>query len=395
MLYVVGIWLRDKRFIEALNIFDTITQEISIAFKEDAIKIQTSSQDKIRNLRLDGNELGIINVRKYVWYDYDTDGTRINDVEDSIILIGKNGNYYKTVNQFGVVRVFTERKLIDLIESNKAVLATARISKTSSGKKYIDPDDKELPPFKPKKVNPKTQKIIDEMKSRQALWDEVERKAKLKISKLKMIGALDKYINTSDDGLEEVLIQSFSDLKSGILYVPKEVTLISDDILSKLTGEVTIIGPGKLLRLYIPNSDSTITRIIVKCNVESYTEAFSFCSELKQAIILDSKTTELDATFKLCKKLEEVYFINVDTSTVSHMSDTFNCCTSLKYIDISCFDTHNTRAFQDMFRDCSSLKELDLSNFRVSYLCNFDGMLYGVNLKTVHNEKLDPIIGVE
>lgn len=77
------------------------------------------------------------------------------------------------------------------------------------------------------------------------------------------------------------------------------------------------------------------------------------------------------------------------------MSDTFNCCTSLKYIDISCFDTHNTRAFQDMFRDCSSLKELDLSNFRVSYLCNFDGMLYGVNLKTVHNEKLDPIIGVE
>ena len=152
MLYVVGIWLRDKRFIEALNIFDTITQEISIVFKEDAIKIQTSSQDKIRNLRLDGNELGIINVRKYVWYDYDTDGTRINDVEDSIILIGKNGNYYKTVNQFGVVRVFTERKLIDLIESNKAVLATARISKTSSGKKYIDPDDKELPPFKPKKV---------------------------------------------------------------------------------------------------------------------------------------------------------------------------------------------------------------------------------------------------
>lgn len=302
MLYVVGIWLRDKRFIEAPNIFDTITQEISIVFKEDAIKIQTSSQDKIRNLRLDGNELGIINVRKYVWYDYDTDGTRINDVEDSIILIGKNGNYYKTVNQFGVVRVFTERKLIDLIESNKAVLATARISKTSSGKKYIDPDDKELPPFKPKKVNPKTQKIIDEMKSRQALWDEVERKAKLKISKLKMIGALDKYINTSDDGLEEVLIQSFSDLKSGILYVPKEVTLISDDILSKLTGEVTIIGPGKLLRLYIPNSDSTITRIIVKCNVESYTEAFSFCSELKQAIILDSKTTELDATFKLCKK---------------------------------------------------------------------------------------------
>lgn len=395
MLYVVGIWLRDKRFIEALNIFDTITQEISIVFKEDAIKIQTSSQDKIRNLRLDGNELGIINVRKYVWYDYDTDGTRINDVEDSIILIGKNGNYYKTVNQFGVVRVFTERKLIDLIESNKAVLATARISKTSSGKKYIDPDDKELPPFTPKKVNPKTQKIIDEMKSRQALWDEVERKAKLKISKLKMIGALDKYINTSDDGLEEVLIQSFSDLKSGILYVPKEVTLISDDILSKLTGEVTIIGPGKLLRLYIPNSDSTITRIIVKCNVESYTEAFSFCSELKQAIILDSKTTELDATFKLCKKLEEVYFINVDTSTVSHMRDTFNCCTSLKYIDISCFDTHNTRAFQDMFRDCSSLKELDLSNFRVSYLCNFDGMLYGVNLKTVHNEKLDPIIGVE
>lgn len=85
MLYVVGIWLRDKRFIEALNIFDTITQEISIVFKEDAIKIQTSSQDKIQNLRLDGNELGIINVRKYVWYDYDTDGTRINDVEDSII----------------------------------------------------------------------------------------------------------------------------------------------------------------------------------------------------------------------------------------------------------------------------------------------------------------------
>ena len=356
MLYVVGIWLRDKRFIEALNIFDTITQEISIVFKEDAIKIQTSSQDKIQNLRLDGNELGIINVRKYVWYDYDTDGTRINDVEDSIILIGKNGNYYKTVNQFGVVRVFTERKLIGLIESNKAVLATGRISKTSSGKKYIDPDDKELPPFKPKKVNPRTQKIIDEMKSRQTLWDEVERKAKLKISKLKMIGALDKYINTSDDGLEEVLIQSFSDLKSGILYVPKEVTLISDDILSKLTGEVTIIGPGKLLRLYIPNADSTITRIIVKCDVESYTEAFSFCSELKQAIILDSKTKELDAAFKLCKNLEEVYFINVDTSTVSNMSDTFNCCTSLKYIDISCFDTHNTRAFQDSLETVVVLK---------------------------------------
>ena len=31
MLYVVGIWLRDKRFIEALNIFDTITQEIGRA----------------------------------------------------------------------------------------------------------------------------------------------------------------------------------------------------------------------------------------------------------------------------------------------------------------------------------------------------------------------------
>ena len=26
---------------------------------------------------------------------------------------------------------------------------------------------------------------------------------------------------------------------------------------------------------------------------------------------------------------------------------------------------------------------------------DFEGMLYGVNLKTVHNEKLDPIIGVE
>ena len=77
-------------------------------------------------------------------------------------------------------------------------------------------------------------------------------------------------------------------------------------------------------------------------------------------------------------------FKDVDTSSVTNMSNMFDCCDALTSLDVSGFDTSKVNYMNYMFYGCSALTSLDLSGWDTSKVTNMNKMFKACSsLKTI------------
>ena len=72
--------------------------------------------------------------------------------------------------------------------------------------------------------------------------------------------------------------------------------------------------------------------------------------------------TNMGGWFSMLSDVEEIRFVNIDTSNVTDMSYMFCFCRSLESLDISSFDTHSVTGMSAMFVGCNELKTIFVEN---------------------------------
>ncbi len=97
------------------------------------------------------------------------------------------------------------------------------------------------------------------------------------------------------------------------------------------------------------------------------------CSDVKKVVFDGSFNTDgysiysMGSFFEDCRSLETVDGLgNLNTSSLSNVTDMFNNCSSLKSVNFTGFNTSNISSMMNMFNGCSGLTELDLSSFKTS-----------------------------
>ena len=135
----------------------------------------------------------------------------------------------------------------------------------------------------------------------------------------------------------------------------------------------------------------------------------SICSDVVTVIFKDCKIKgSMECVLRKLAYLENVDFINVDTSDVTNMSfmfalceklknadlselDTYNVttliglfynCISLECVDIEGIDTSNVTTMQSLFYNCSNLENVDVSGFNTSKVTDLGYVFYGCNKLT-------------
>lgn len=82
--------------------------------------------------------------------------------------------------------------------------------------------------------------------------------------------------------------------------------------------------------------------------------------------------------FYRCKNLESVEGLrNLNTSSVTKMSEMFRECEMITDLDLSAFDTHNVKEMESMFNGCKKLQSLDVSRFGSEKLTTTKNMFAG------------------
>ena len=118
--------------------------------------------------------------------------------------------------------------------------------------------------------------------------------------------------------------------------------------------------------------------------------------------VFDHRLKRLNFMFFACDTIQEVKFVNVDTSFVTTMAFMFSGCYELNSVDLRCFNTRNLRSIYNCFFCGVNLKELDLSSFDFSNINEDDMFSYGLVLarscidkvivsKTQNREKISKI----
>ena len=100
--------------------------------------------------------------------------------------------------------------------------------------------------------------------------------------------------------------------------------------------------------------------------------------------------TNMSDWFTRLSDVEEIRFVNIDTSNVTDMSYMFRSCSNLESLDVSNFDTHSVTDMRGMFEGCEKLELLDVSNFDTG---NVTDMIYmfrsGSNLENLDVSSFD------
>ena len=138
----------------------------------------------------------------------------------------------------------------------------------------------------------------------------------------------------------------------------------------------------------------------------SVTNMTNMFYECKNLITLDlshfntSNVTNVSSIFYGCNKLGSIGNIsNWDTSNVITMYYMFHSCKSLTSLDLSHFNTSNVTIMNNMFYNCSSLESLDISNFDLtkvsssySYMFSSCTSLHTLRLDNCSNDTINKII---
>ena len=132
-----------------------------------------------------------------------------------------------------------------------------------------------------------------------------------------------------------------------------------------------------------------ITSVRVEPGVSAATTQYMFYNhEALTSVDLSeldtSSVTDMSDMFSNCGSLTSLNLTGIDTSSVTYMRWMFVDCSSLTSINLSDFNTSLVTDMSLMFYGCSSLTSLDLSNFNTSSAENMDEMFWNCsNLQSV------------
>ena len=89
-----------------------------------------------------------------------------------------------------------------------------------------------------------------------------------------------------------------------------------------------------------------------------------------------SSVTDMGGMFCLCKSLKSLDLRNFDTSNVTDMCNMFYGCGQLTSLDLSSFNTSSVTDMSYMFYQCYSLTSLNVSSFNTSNVKKMFGMFF-------------------
>lgn len=93
-----------------------------------------------------------------------------------------------------------------------------------------------------------------------------------------------------------------------------------------------------------------------------------------------SNVTSINAMFKNCNLLNSLDMSGLDTSKVHDMSELFSGCYNLESLDLSTLDTSEVNDMSKMFDQCKKLTILDLSAFDTSKVTSMEAMFRGCSV---------------
>ena len=97
-----------------------------------------------------------------------------------------------------------------------------------------------------------------------------------------------------------------------------------------------------------------------------------------------SSVTDMSNIFLYAKKLEEVDLSKFNTAALKNMNSFFAYCLNLKSVNLFNFNTASVTDMGKLFLNCTSLKKLNLSNFNTASVTNMGGFFWNcTNLEEV------------
>lgn len=105
--------------------------------------------------------------------------------------------------------------------------------------------------------------------------------------------------------------------------------------------------------------------------------AYSYNDLVTRAVVDVEGITSCWKMFSECRDLQQIDFVNFDTSQVTDMSRMFDGCSSLTELDLSGFNTAQVTNMSQMFDSCSNLTELNLRGIDTSKVVDMSLMFEG------------------
>lgn len=394
MLYVISLIKSNETF--KYNIIDSYGMSKMTLWENELITLYQNNS--VGNIEIENGKVRFKGGSRDRYTVYNLNGIRISKTL-GIVILDRYLDTYKVAFPNNAVKIFTAKQLIKLIESrDNYILSNAKIVKRGDTK-YISAissksNIRAREPQK-KQIHNKSYFLLERIKRKKSYWDEMSHKAEARIAKLRMIGQYENYIIQKDEDI--LLIQPILPLESGILYIPKEVNIVDDNIWIEVNEPITVIGPGKLKTLSIDDEADGITDLIVACDTSNLVDiSYDLVGlhNLRRFVLIGngSKLTNINNAFYECEGLREVYMFNVDTSSMTRMVDTFNGCINLSYVDIACFNTINVETYSSLFDSCTHLKYVDLRNWALNPKAETRNMFSNSGILDTNNEDFNNIL---
>ena len=115
-------------------------------------------------------------------------------------------------------------------------------------------------------------------------------------------------------------------------------------------------------------------------SVTNMSQTFYFCSKLTELDVSNwdiGSVTSMSSTFSGCSGLTELDVSKWNTGSVTNMSSTFNNCSKLTELDVSGWNTGSVTNMSSTFWNCYKLTELDVSNWDTGSVNNMSSTFSG------------------
>ena len=115
---------------------------------------------------------------------------------------------------------------------------------------------------------------------------------------------------------------------------------------------------------------------------DNYSHLFHGCPDIEEINFIQFETSQvkfMGSMFRECHSLTSIEFWGFKTTNVVDMGFMFQGCKKLASIDLSSFDTSKVTQMWKMFAGCSSLTSLDLYNFDTSKVTSMEAMFENCN----------------
>ena len=112
-------------------------------------------------------------------------------------------------------------------------------------------------------------------------------------------------------------------------------------------------------------------------SVTNMSEMFSYSMRLESLDVSGfntAKVTDMSGMFGMCASLTSLDVSNFNTKNVTNMSAMFAYCSALTSLDVSNFNTANVTNMSTMFAYCRSLMSLNVSGFNTTNVTDMTGM---------------------